>query len=126
VSLQISIRESAGVTIVDLRGRSTLANGESELLSSRVKELVASDVRKLLLNLVNLTQIDSSGVGIIIETYVSLKRQGGELKLLCPCGRVLEVLNLFRLLDTIPNFEDEAQALASFQPLIPEKRAAIT
>jgi anti-anti-sigma factor len=126
VSLQISIRESAGVTIVDLRGRSTLANGESELLSSRVKELVASGVRKLLLNLVNLTQIDSSGVGIIIETYVSLKRQGGELKLLCPCGRVLEVLTLFRLLDTIPNFEDEAQALASFQPLIPEKRAAIT
>ena len=126
MSLQISIRESTGVTIVDLRGRSTIANGESELLSSRVKELVASGVRKLLLNLVHPNQIDSSGVGIIIETYVSLKRQDGELKLLCPCGRVLEVLTLFRLLDTIPNFEDEAQALASFQPLIPEKRAAIT
>ena len=126
MSLQISIRESAGVTIVDLRGKSTIDGGESELLSSHVKELVASGVRKLLLNLVNLTQIDSSGVGIIIETYVSLKRQGGELKLLCPCGRVLEVLTLFRLLGTIPSFEDEAQALASFQPLIPEKRAAIT
>jgi anti-anti-sigma factor len=126
VSLQISIRESAGVTIVDLRGRSTIDDGESELLSSRVKDLVASGVRKLLLNLVHLNQIDSSGVGIIIETYVSLKRQGGELKLLCACGRVLEVLTLFRLLGTLPSFEDEAQALASFQPLIPEKRAAIT
>jgi anti-anti-sigma factor len=117
VGLQISIRESAGVTILDLRGRSTIDGGESELLGSRLKELVASGVRKVLLNLVDLTQVDSSGIGVIVGTYVSLKRQGGELKLLCPCGRVLEVLTLFRLLDTIPSFEDEAQALASFRPL---------
>ena len=116
IGLQISIRKSGDVTVLELRGRSTI-DGESELLSSRLKELVANGVRKLLLNLVNLTQIDTSGVGIIIETYVSLKRQCGELKLLCPCGRVLEVLTVFRLLDTIPSFEDEAQALASFRPL---------
>jgi len=115
VGVQISIRESADVTVLDLRGRSTIDGGESELLSSLLKELVASGVRKLLLNLVNLTQVDSSGVGIIVETYISLKRQRGELKLLCPCGRVLEVLTVFRLLDTIPSFEDEAQALASFR-----------
>ena len=117
MSLQISIRESGDVTILDLQGRSTIDGGESELLNSRLKELVANGVRKLLLNLVNLTQVDSSGVGIIVGTYVSLKRQGGELKLLCPCDRVLEVLTVFRLLDTIPSFEDEVQALASFQPL---------
>jgi anti-sigma B factor antagonist len=117
VGLQISIRESAGVTILDLRGRSTIDGGESELLGSRLKELVASGVRKVLLNLVDLTQVDSSGIGVIVGTYVSLKRQRGELKLLCPCGRVLEVLTLFRLLETIPSFEDEAQALASFRPL---------
>jgi anti-sigma B factor antagonist len=115
VGVQISIRESADVTVLDLRGRSTIDGGESELLSSLLKELVASGVRKLLLNLVNLTQVDSSGVGIIVETYVSLKRQRGELKLLRPCGRVLEVLTVFRLLDTIPSFEDEVQALASFR-----------
>ncbi len=116
MGLQISIRESADVTILDLRGRSTIDGGESELLSSRLKKLVADGVRKLLLNLADLTQVDSSGIGVIVETYVSLKRQRGELKLLCPCGRVLEVLTLFRLLDTIPSFEDEAQALASFRP----------
>jgi len=115
VGVQISIRESANVTVLDLRGRSTIDGGESELLSSLLKGLVANGVRKLLLNLVNLTQVDSSGVGIIVETYVSLKRQRGELKLLRPCGRVLEVLTVFRLLDTIPSFEDEAQALASFR-----------
>ena len=73
--------------------------------------------RNLLLNLADLTQIDSSGVSIIVETYVSLRRQDGDLKLLCPCGRVLEVLTVFRLLDTIPSFEEEAEALASFRPL---------
>jgi anti-sigma B factor antagonist len=72
----------------------------------------------LLLNLVSLAQIDSSGVIIIVEMYVSLKRTGGELKLLSPRGRVLDVLTVFRLLDVIPSFEDETNALASFQPRI--------
>jgi anti-sigma B factor antagonist len=116
VSLQISIRESADVTIVDLRGRSTIDGGESELLSNCLQKLVADGKRRLLMNLAKLTQVDSSGVGVIVDTYVSLKRQDGDLKLLCPRGRVLEVLTLFRLVTTIPSFEDEGQALASFRP----------
>jgi anti-sigma B factor antagonist len=116
VSLQIAIRESGDVTVLDLRGRLTLDGGSSELLGSQLRKLIANGVRKLLLNLVNLTQVDSSGVSVIVGTYVSLQRQGGDLKLLCPCGRVLEVLTVFHLLNTIPTFEDEAQAIASFRP----------
>jgi anti-sigma B factor antagonist len=116
VGLQISIRESAGVTILDLRGRSTIDGGESELLGKQLRKLVASGARQILLNLVDLRQVDSSGVSTIVATYVSLKRQGGELRLLCPRGRVLEVLTLFHLLENIPSFEDEAEALASFRP----------
>jgi anti-sigma B factor antagonist len=116
MGLHISIRESGDVTIMDLRGRSTIHGGESELLSGHLKELVAKGMRKLLLNLGGLSQVDSSGVGIIIETHVSLKRHGGDVKLLSPVGRVLEVLTLFRLLDIIPSFDNEAQALASFGP----------
>ena len=116
MGLQISIRESGDVTILDLHGRSTIDGGESELLSSHLKKLVANGVRKLLLNLAGLTQVDSSGVSIIVGTYVSLRRQGGDLKLLCPCGRVLEVFRPLHLLEIIPNFEDETEALASFQP----------
>jgi len=48
--------------------------------------------------------------------FVSLKRIGGDLKLLRPRGRVLDVLTVFRLLDVIPSFEDEIQALESFRP----------
>jgi anti-anti-sigma factor len=117
VSLHISIRESGDVTILDLRGRSTISGGESELLSSRLQKLVASGARKLLLNLGDLTHVDSSGVSIIVRTYVSLNSRGGDLRLLRPGGHVLEVLRVLHLLEIIPNFEDETQALASFRPL---------
>jgi len=115
VGLQISIRTSGDVTIADLQGRSTVNDGESELLSRQLQKLAADGVRKLLLNLAELTQIDSSGVSIIAETYVNLKRQGGHLKLLCPRGRVLQVLTVFRLLHIVESFEDEAKALTSLQ-----------
>ena len=115
VDLQIAIRESGDIVILDLRGRSTMGCG-GELLSSNLQKLVADGKRKLLLNLTELTQIDSSGLGIIVRSYVSLRQKGGDLKLLCPWGRVLQVLNVLRLLNLIPSFEDETQALASFRP----------
>jgi anti-anti-sigma factor len=116
VALQISIRESGDVSIVDLLGRSTIDGGESELLSKHLRELTTAGKRKLLLNLINLGQIDSSGVSIIVEVCISLKRKGGELKLLSPRGRVLDVLKVFRLLDVIPSFDHETEALESFGP----------
>jgi anti-sigma B factor antagonist len=115
VGLQISIRESGDVSILDLRGRSTI-DGESELLGNRLRKLIANGVRRVLLNLTGLTQVDSSGVGVIIDAYVSLRDQGGDLKLLCPRGRVREVLRVLRLLEIIPYFENETEALASFRP----------
>ena len=116
LGLEISTQETTDVTIVHLRGRATIGGGESELLSNYLKKLLASGARKLLLNLRGLTQIDSSGVGIIVGTYVSVRRQGGDLKLLCPSDRVRKVLTVFHLLDIIESFEDEAQAVASFRP----------
>jgi len=115
VGLQISIRTSGDVTIVDLQGRATLG-ADSDLLSGHLQMLIASDVRKLLLNLADLTQLDSSGISAITRTCASLRSQGGSLKLMRPCGRVQAVLRVIHLPDIIPTFEDEAQALASFRP----------
>lgn len=117
MSLQISIRQSGDVTVVDLRGRSTLDEGESELLRSNLERLVAAGVRRVLLNLADVTQLDSSGVSCIVRTHLSLRGQGGELKLLHPGGHVLEVFGVLHLLKLIPSFEDETEALASFQSL---------
>jgi anti-anti-sigma factor len=116
MSLHISIRESGDVMILDLRGKSTVSGGESELLCGHLQELVAKGASKLLLNIADLSQVDSSGVSVIVQTYVSLKRHGGDLKLLYPGGRVLQVLTALHLLDIIQSFDDEAKALASFGP----------
>ena len=115
MSLQIAVRKYGDVSILDLRGRSTI-DGESELLGSHLKKLTDNGVRKLLLNLADLVQIDSSGIAVIVAACAALRRMGGDLKLLRPSGRVLDVLTVVRLLDVIPSFENEAQALASFGP----------
>lgn len=115
LALQVSIRESGDVAILDLRGKATIGE-ESKLLRSYFKALGAHGACNLLLNLEGLTQVDSSGVSTIVEAYNSLRRQGGNLKFLRPNGRVLAVLKVTHLLESIPSFEDEAQALASFRP----------
>ena len=113
-NLKILIRKSRGITILDLRGKSTFDNSGSELLRTELRRLSDNDVNNLLLNVENLTQVDSSCIGVVVRAFVSLRRKGGSLKLLRPRDRVKMVLNVFHLLDKIPNFEDEGQALASF------------
>lgn len=114
MGLEVSIRNSGDVTILDLRGRATIDAGESELLDSHLQELIANGARKLLLNLAELTQVDSSGLSVIVGTCVSLRRHGGDLRVLCARGLVLEVFRVLRLQEAVSCFEDEAQALASF------------
>lgn len=68
MGLQILVRECGDVSILDLRGRSTIDDGESDLLSGHLKKFVDNGVRKLLLNLADLTKIDSSCISIIDGT----------------------------------------------------------
>lgn len=113
MSLELAKRVSGDVTIVDLTGRCTLGD-PTELLDRELKKLLDGGCRKLLLNLTQLSQIDSTGVSTIVATYVSLRRLKGEVKLLHPTGRVQTVLEITHMLQVIPNFEDEATAIASF------------
>ena len=115
MGLQISIRESADVTILDLQGKVTIGV-DGDLLGVHLKKLLAKGARNLLLNLEDVTQLDSSGISAVVGAYVSLSRQGGSLKLLCPSGRVQDVLQVMRVADLIPTFQDETQALSSFRP----------
>jgi len=116
VALQISIRESGDITILDLQGRATISDGESELLATKLEELVASGVRKFLLNLAALTHVDSSGFSVIVKICTCLREQGGDLRFVRPTGRALLAFKVLRLLDVIPTFDHENEALASFRP----------
>ena len=114
MSLQLSIRKSADVTILDLQGRATIGRG-NDLLSSQLRKLIADGTPNVLLNLAGLTQVDSSSLSTIVRAFVSLGRKSGDLKLLRPRGSVKLVLETLHLLEVIPSYEDEAQALASFR-----------
>ncbi len=113
MGLQITIRESNNVTILDLQGRVTIGLS-ADTLANQLRDLMDAGVRKVLLNLSGVPQVDSSGITVLVRSFVSLQRLGGSLKLLRPAGRVREVLELTRLLQSIPAFDDEAAALASF------------
>ena len=114
MGLQISTRVSAGITILDLRGKLTIDGGECVLLRNHLQELIDNGVRKFLLNLTDLTQIDSSGVTIVVKTYRSIRDQGGDLRLLHPSGHAREVFRVLHLLEMIPSSDEENVALASF------------
>ena len=116
MGLQISSRQSGDITILHLRGRS-IEPSACELLRSNLQKLAASGARNVLLDITDLTQLDSYCVTLIVRTHASLCGQGGDLKLLHPGGHVLEVFKTLHLLKLIPSFEDESEALASFQPL---------
>jgi len=114
VALEITLREQGDVTILDLNGRATIGLG-NDLLNAKLRQVVDSGAKKLLINLAGMTQIDSSGISSVVRTFVTMERSNGSLKLLSPLGRVKEVLAVTRLLAAIPTFEDEAKALASFR-----------
>ena len=113
MGLQLLVRNTSDVTIVDLHGRVTIGRA-NDLLRNQLRELIEGGTNKILLNLTDVTQLDSSSIGTIVSAFVTLKRQGANLKLLSPRGNVRMVLETVRLLDLIPCIEDETQAIASF------------
>ncbi len=113
MGLQITTRKSGDVTILDLSGRAIIGQS-NEALNTELRKQIAAGAQKVLVNLASVTQMDSSGISTLVRTFVSLERGGGSLRLLRPQGHVRAVLELTRLIQSIPTFNDEAQALASF------------
>ena len=115
MGLQISARKSGNVTILDLQGR-VIIGVSNDSLSGELRKLAETTTPcDVLVNLAGVTQMDSSGISTLVRSFVSLERQGGSLKLLNPVGHVREVLELTRLIQSIPSFTDEAKAVASFR-----------
>jgi len=114
MGLQLFVRHAADVTIVDLAGIATIGPA-NDSLDSQLRQLIDGGTNKILVNLADVTQLDSSGIGTIVRAFISLKHRGASLKLLRPRGNVKLVLETVHLLDVIPSIEDEAQAIAGFR-----------
>lgn len=106
------------VTILDLKGKMTLGEGD-ELLKDKINSLIHQGQKKLLLNLEGVPYIDSAGLGEIVRTYTTVSRQGGNLKLVNLTKRITDLLSITKLLTVFETFDTEPEALKSFQAQAP-------
>jgi anti-sigma B factor antagonist len=113
VSMKASTRQVDGVTIVDLSGRITLGEG-SVVLRDTIKDLLSKGQKKILLNLGDVSYIDSSGIGELVSAFTSVRNQGGELKLLHLTKKVHDLLQITKLYTVFDVKDDEAAAIGAF------------
>ena len=113
MSMKTSNRQMDGVTIVDMSGRITLGEG-SVILRDTIRDLVGKGQKKILLNLGDVTYIDSSGIGELVSAFTAVRREGGELKLLNLTKKVHDLLQITKLYTVFDIKDDEAAAIKSF------------
>ncbi len=115
VSFKATAREINGVTVVDLSGRITLGEG-SAMLRDLVRGLLDKNTTRIVLNLGDVSYIDSSGIGELVSGFTTVKNQGGELKLLNLTKKVHDLLQITKLYTVFDVHSDEHTALSSFRP----------
>ena len=113
MSLNIKIRETADATILDMSGRITLGEELVDLRDS-IREALAGDQKNILLNLAEVSYIDSSGLGQLIGSYATVTSRGGQMKLLNLQKRVDDLMQVTKLLTVFETYTNEATALRSF------------
>src|SRR4051812_17701649 len=113
MSLKSSARQVDGIIILDLSGRITLGEG-SVVLRDTIRDLVGKGQKKILLNLGDVTYIDSSGIGELVSAFTAVRREGGELKLLNLTKKVHDLLQITKLYTVFDIKDDEATAIKAF------------
>lgn len=113
MSMKASSRKVEGVVIVDLSGRITLGEG-SVVLRDTVKDIVSKGEKKILLNLGDVTYIDSSGIGELVSAFTSVRNAGGELKLLNLTKKVHDLLQITKLYTVFDVQDEESSAIQAF------------
>jgi anti-sigma B factor antagonist len=113
VSVKLTTRQVGDVTVVDAVGRITLGEGASTFRDS-IRDLAASGHKKILLNLAEISYIDSSGIGELVSGFTTVANQGGSVKLLKLTKRVQDLLQITKLYTVFEVHDDEAKAVRSF------------
>ncbi|HMV82021.1 MAG TPA: STAS domain-containing protein [Blastocatellia bacterium] len=111
--MTITERKNGDVTILDVEGKILLGEGDVQL-KRKIDELLEKNETKLLVNLANVPYMDSGGLGEIVRSYTTVKRSGGDLKLLNATKRISDLLTITKLITVFEIYEDEAAAVASF------------
>jgi len=113
VSVKLNIRQVGDVTVIDAAGRITLGDGASTL-RDEIRDLAAKGDKKILMNLSEVSYIDSSGIGELVSGFTTVTNHGGQLKLLGLSKRVKDLLQITKLYTVFEVFDDEAAAVRSY------------
>src|SRR5436305_1248248 len=113
MSLKANSRQVDGITVLDMSGRVTLGEG-SVVLRDTIRDILAKGTKKILLNLGDVTYIDSSGIGELVSAFTAVRKEGGELKLLNLTKKVHDLLQITKLYTVFDVKDDEAAAVSSF------------
>jgi anti-sigma B factor antagonist len=114
INLYINERRIADVTILDLKGRLRVG-GNAVALHRSIRTLILEKKNRILLNLADVTHIDSCGLGELVASQISVENKGGEIKLLGLTDTLRELLTATRLLAVFDVYETEADAVQSFE-----------
>jgi len=112
--MHLSERKVGDVVIVDVSGKITLGGGGDQVLKDKMRSLVQQGHAKLLLNLGDVSYVDSAGLGEIVQSYATVNKNGGSLKLLNVTRRIKDLLSITKLLTVFETFDSEAEAVTSF------------
>ena len=113
MSVKLNTRQVGDVSVVDVAGRITLGEGSSALRDT-LRDMVSKNQKKILLNLGDVSYIDSSGIGELVSGFTTVTNSGGQLKLLNLTKRVKDLLQITKLYTVFDVHEDEAGAIRSF------------
>ncbi len=113
MSVKLTTRQVGDVTVIDATGRITLGEGASTFRDT-VRDLATKGNKKLLVNLGDVSYIDSSGIGEMVSGFTTVTNHGGQLKLLGLSKRVKDLLQITKLYTVFEVFDDEASAVRSF------------
>jgi anti-sigma B factor antagonist len=112
--LNINERQAGDVTVLDMSGKITIGEG-SVALRSAIRRLIEEGKKKILLNLSQVSYVDSSGIGEFVASYTAINREGGQLKLLNLTQKIQDLLAITKLLTVFDTYDDESSALNSFK-----------
>lgn len=113
MALRMTERDVNGITVLDIEGRIVLGE-ESNSFREKVKGLLAASKKKIVLNMQNVSYIDSAGLGTLVATFHSAKSQGATLKLANLGAKFREVLQVTKLMTVFDTYDSEAAAVQSF------------
>jgi anti-sigma B factor antagonist len=111
--LNIAERQAGDVTILDMTGKVTIGEG-SVALRTTIRRLLGEGKKKILLNLAGVGYVDSSGIGELVSSFTAVNKEGGQLKLLSLTQKIQDLLAITKLLTVFDTFENEADALGSY------------